>query len=254
MKILLTAGGTTEKIDEVRGITNHSSGRLGVAIASELLTHDARIDYVTTTSALLPPENPQISQHLIDSTQELATTMATLLQEKHYDAVIHSMAVSDFTPTSSVSQEQFLKALNSQLEQLPEKQLTQENFKDLLLQLSDHTVATTKISSNTEHLVVILEQTPKVIQQIKQLQPETLLIGFKLLVDVSQEELFAVAKKNLTSNQADYILANDLTSITATKHLGYLIDKDGVVASGQTKQEIAQIIVQTISEQIGAVS
>ncbi len=33
MKILITAGGTTEKIDQVRAITNHSTGRLGQALA-----------------------------------------------------------------------------------------------------------------------------------------------------------------------------------------------------------------------------
>lgn len=36
MKILITAGGTTEKIDQVRAITNHSTGRLGQALADYL--------------------------------------------------------------------------------------------------------------------------------------------------------------------------------------------------------------------------
>ena len=37
MKILITAGGTTEKIDQVRAITNHSTGRLGQALADYLV-------------------------------------------------------------------------------------------------------------------------------------------------------------------------------------------------------------------------
>ena len=52
MKILITAGGTTGKIDQVRAITNHSTGRLGQALADYLAANpDTTIDYVTTKTS-----------------------------------------------------------------------------------------------------------------------------------------------------------------------------------------------------------
>ena len=57
MRILITAGGTSEKIDEVRSITNHSTGKLGSLIAASFLKYDVTIDYVTTAHALRPQSN-----------------------------------------------------------------------------------------------------------------------------------------------------------------------------------------------------
>ena len=99
MKVLITAGGTSERIDQVRSITNHSTGRLGQAIAEAFLVHETvTIDYVTTRSALKPTASKLLTIHLIDSTQDLLDTLERLMQDNTYHAIIHSMAVSDFTP------------------------------------------------------------------------------------------------------------------------------------------------------------
>ena len=49
MKILITSGGTTEKIDAVRGITNHSTGYLGKEIAELFLAKGHQVTLVTRT-------------------------------------------------------------------------------------------------------------------------------------------------------------------------------------------------------------
>ena len=54
MKILITSGGTTEKIDAVRGITNHSTGTLGKYIAELFLNNGHEVSLVTTKSAVKP--------------------------------------------------------------------------------------------------------------------------------------------------------------------------------------------------------
>ncbi|MCQ4504265.1 hypothetical protein NON27_29225, partial [Vibrio parahaemolyticus] len=46
-----------------------------------------------------------------------------------------------------------------------------------------------KISSDTEHLLIALKKTPKIISYLRKWQPEATIIGFKLLVDVSKTEL-----------------------------------------------------------------
>ncbi len=110
MKILITAGGTTEKIDQVRAITNHSTGRLGQALADYLAANpDTTIDYVTTKQALKPKRHSNITIYTIESALDLFLQLEALTKKEHYDAIIHSMAVSDFTPAFSFSEEQLAK-------------------------------------------------------------------------------------------------------------------------------------------------
>lgn len=246
MKILLTAGGTSEKIDQVRSITNHSSGRLGVEIAKALANQPVEIDYITTTAALQPQKQPNLTIHLIDDTLSLFETMTSLMKEKQYTAVIHSMAVSDFTPQASLAQEEFIAALNQQLQEMPTKTFDAASFQQLLEKLEATQETAKKISSKTDHLLMVLKQNPKVIQQVRALQPDTILVGFKLLVGVTEDQLVQVATENLSKNQADFVLANDLESIHGEQHIGYLVGKQGIIGVAKSKAEIAQLICQTI--------
>ena len=56
MKILITSGGTTEKIDDVRGITNHSTGYLGKEIAELFLAKGHQVTLVTVKTAVKPDQ------------------------------------------------------------------------------------------------------------------------------------------------------------------------------------------------------
>lgn len=251
MRILITAGGTTEAIDQVRSITNHSSGQLGVALAKAALTQQTtQIDYIIAKGASLPPRDPRILLYPIESTAQLAATMAELLEKRPYDAVIHAMAVSDFTPEVSTSQEHFLAGLNRWLTTHRDAEVDGAAFNAILADIAQHTVAETKLSSKTEHLVLVLQQTEKIIAMIKEKQPDTLLIGFKLLVAVSEGELLQVAHDNLTKNHADYVLANDLTSIAEGRHHGYLIDHQKIVGEADTKADIAHLILDTLAKRV----
>ncbi|KAF1302391.1 phosphopantothenate--cysteine ligase [Enterococcus saccharolyticus] len=246
MRILITAGGTSEKIDDVRAITNHSTGQLGCLIAEAFLTQEITVDYVTTAQALQPAAQEELTIYTIDDTHSLAEMLDSLLQQHTYDAVIHSMAVSDFSPVQSLSQEQFLDKINQLI--VRQQPVTKE---DLQLFSESTQAKETKISSNTDQLYLVLNKTPKVIQQIKQRQPETMLIGFKLLVDVPKEELISVAYQSLQKNQATYVLANDLTSIHNGQHHGYLVNQNGEVeAEATSKGQIAQLIVKAVTKHV----
>ncbi|MGM0148349.1 phosphopantothenate--cysteine ligase [Enterococcus sp. AZ162] len=240
MKVLITAGGTSERIDQVRSITNHSTGRLGQAIAEVFLAHETvRIDYVTTHSAVKPTASEHLKIHLIESTQDLLTTLERLMQENTYDAIIHSMAVSDFTPAFSLSEQQFA-------ERLSKEALTPDSLPSWFAETERTASKEAKISSDTDYLFLTLKKTPKIIRSLRQWQPNAVIVGFKLLVDVSKEHLLEVAKNSLITNQTDYILANDLTQVSETQHHGYLLSKNGEVIEADTKQEIAKCIVTAI--------
>jgi len=86
---------------------------------------------------------------------------------------------------------------------------------------------------------------PKIIALVKEWNPSIHLIGFKLLVDVTKEYLIQIARESLEKNQADLIVANDLTQINADQHLAYLVEeKDYQIATH--KQEIANFLVEKI--------
>jgi phosphopantothenate-cysteine ligase len=57
-----------------------------------------------------------------------------------------------------------------------------------------------KLSSNINNLIITLKKTPKIIGMIKKLQPETTLVGFKLLSNAAEEELIDIGYSLLEKN------------------------------------------------------
>ena len=84
-----------------------------------------------------------------------------------------------------------------------------------------------KISSASDYQVLFLKKTPKIISLVKQWNPNIQLVGFKLLANVSKEDLFKAARASLKRNQANIIVANDLGEITPNQHIAYLVDEKG---------------------------
>ena len=224
MKILVTSGGTSEAIDSVRSITNHSTGRLGKIITETLLAAGHEVCLITTKRALKPEAHPNLSIREIDNTNDLLVVMQELVKE--YQVLIHSMAVSDYTPVYMTGLEEVQASPN--LEEFLNKQNHQ-----------------TKISSTDEVQVLFLKKTPKIISLVKEWNPAIHLIGFKLLVDVNEEHLVDIARKSLIRNQADLIIANDLTQISANQHRAIFVEKD-YLQTVNTKEEIAKLLLEKI--------
>lgn len=95
-KILVTAGPTYEAIDPVRFIGNHSSGKMGFAIADELAKLGADVTLVAGPSAQI---SKQSSVKRIDVTSAAEMLEACELHFKNSKACIMSAAVADYTPT-----------------------------------------------------------------------------------------------------------------------------------------------------------
>lgn len=224
MKLLITSGGTSEKIDQVRSITNHSTGKLGALIADSFLAQGDQVTLITTRNAIKPAAHPNLTIQIIENVQELFEMMKPLV--KIHDVLIHSMAVSDYTPIYMTGFEQIT---------------TSQDLTEFL----NKTNKQSKISSKDNYQVLFLKQTPKIISQVKKWNPNIRLIGFKLLVDVSKEELLTVARASLTKNQAEIIVANDLSDISDNQHHAYLVKINSVIKA-DTKEEIAQQLVTHI--------
>lgn len=231
-KIVITAGGTSEKIDNVRKITNSSSGKLGMTIANNLLNqNDDLIIYYVCSKTALRPLDERVKVIEIGGTMELKKEIENLLLNEKIDYFIHSMAVSDYMTDYVTTMERIKESV--------------KNADDIDNAFSNiEIIKGNKISSYEDNLVVVLKPTPKIISIIKDLSPSTYLVGFKLLDGVSKEELIEVSKKLRDKNKCDLVVANDLLNIRSGQHIAYIIDKNDEIEESYGKDDIAKKLVR----------
>lgn len=209
-------------MDAVRFISNKSSGKLGTTVALEALKRGARVTFVSGVGSIIPDvallDKDCISRLTlveIETIDDLVTTIHERLKENLYDAVVHAMAVLDYTPE---------KHSNG------------------------------KITSNKDRLVVTFVRTPKIIKLIRKLWPHAFLIGFKLEVGLSRDELIERAHASLIESGADLVVANNQDEIVGDKHRAYLINSHKKIeAECDTKQAISNSLMDLISRQLNLV-
>ena len=137
MKILITSGGTFEKIDSVRKITNMASGRLGALIADEFAKcgeSSPQIFYVCGESAIKPTASG-VDIIEISSVKDLLYELTVLFEKHKFDAVIHAMAVSDYTVQ---------KVIQPDGTGYESSEITSENLRE------------NKISSELDELIIVI--------------------------------------------------------------------------------------------------
>ncbi len=217
-KVLMTAGPTIEPIDPIRSVTNTSTGRTGVLLASELVSAGAEVTIIYGPGEVAPPVGAKIIT-VRTGRQMLAAVRGEL--QKKFDVIIMAAAAPDY---------------------IPEK------------------ISKTKIKSNKESLTVKLKRAPKIIDQIRRLQRDTLLVGFKAEANVSINTLVRSARRKLKESDADMIIANDIGTEyqkDTDKNQVFVVDRNtkassaSLPSSGRTsKQEIARFITKEIQKRI----
>lgn len=125
-KVLVTAGPTQEAIDPVRFLSNHSSGKMGYALARMAMLRGAQVTLVTGKTALDPP--PFVEVIPIRSARELFEAVTELAARQ--DIVIKAAAVADYRPR--VIAEEKVKKGDGELT------LELERTEDTLQYLGDH--------------------------------------------------------------------------------------------------------------------
>ncbi len=103
-KVLITAGPTQEAIDPVRYITNHSTGKMGYAIAENAMLRGAEVTLVTGPCAIEPPMFVNVKP--VVSAQDMYGAVMEDMESS--DIIIMTAAVADYRP-ASVSEEKIKK-------------------------------------------------------------------------------------------------------------------------------------------------
>ena len=232
-KVLITGGPTNEYIDEVMKITNMSTGSLAVKLAGIFIEYGYFISLVINNSVnveaglkgIREPLDDRLKITRVETTDEMLSAIFEESKENDFDAVIHAAAVGDYKGDFSFRMEDLA-------EELFQKRDSLKSPDDILAVLTNPDCKlddSSKISSYQPNLTVKLGLTPKIIARLREWFPDALLIGCKLLENVSQDELINTAKELCEKNEMDYILANDLAKLRNGDAARYPVDNSGYI-------------------------
>ncbi len=126
VKVLVTAGPTQEKIDPVRFITNHSTGKMGYAIAENCMQRGAEVTYLTGPVSIAPP--PCVKVVKVTSAADMAEAVKAC--HKQQQIIIKTAAVADYRPANPADEKIKKKDNDSTLEL--------ERTEDILAYLGSH--------------------------------------------------------------------------------------------------------------------
>lgn len=143
-KVLVTAGPTQEKLDPVRYISNHSTGKMGYAIAQAAVRRGADVTLVSGKVALTPPMGVQVVS--VVSAADMAQAVKATASEQ--DIIIKAAAVADYRPR--VTADEKLKKKDEELS------VELERTEDILAWLGAHRregQVLCGFSMETEHLL-----------------------------------------------------------------------------------------------------
>lgn len=253
-KIIITGGPTNEYIDEVMKITNMSTGSLSTSLGSSFLRCGYKVCLILNrsvyTDKLMDDSNAADNLAIVpvETTEEMMSALEKESKKEHTDIIIHAAAVGDYKADYTFLLEDLSRVLwnsikNGEIES--EADILNIMCKPELYQIDN----SSKISSYQKNLTVKLGLTPKIIGKLREWYPDALLIGCKLLENVSKDELYQVAQKLCQKNDMNYILANDLAELRNGKSARYLVNKDGFTGTIlETPKDIFNYIENIISE------
>ncbi|MDR2519910.1 MAG: hypothetical protein LBC69_02470 [Eubacteriaceae bacterium] len=249
MKIAITAGGTYEKIDEVRAISNSSTGILGAEIAKAFLAlpEVEKIVYISGRHAIKPPASERVEEVKVANVSSLEAAVRNAIYGG-MDAAVFSMAVSDYTVEAATTLDRIADFVSKSAS--AQANAARFDVKEALQKaLSDEEGfdRSHKISSGLDSLVLNLKPTPKVIGIARDLAPEMVIVGFKLMDRPAHQELIDTAKRLMDKNRADYVFANDKAEVTYENHAGYLLSTDGTYVRLEGRAAIARAIASGVT-------
>lgn len=220
IKVLITSGGTQEPLDDVRVLTNKSTGRTAAYLADQMIEAGFAVTYLHATSAKQPLLDCQKISFITFKDLDKALTDEL---KKNYDYVIHAAAVSDYSFSSE----------------------------------TQNGAVQGKISSDQETLTLTLKRNPKLIEKIKQLAPQIKLVGFKLTSTNDEQLIQQKIDRLFEKAHCDFVVHNDWSTIQPTAqaaqssgpHLFNLIGQNEIYEN-LTLEDLSAQMIQSFFRQL----
>ncbi len=201
--ILVTAGGTREPLDDVRFLTNVSTGQTGEKIASVLADLGFNVTLDLAQSASVKTKNTYSLQRF-DSFTHLSELLQTQLKEEKFDLVVHAAAVGDFS-----------------VEKVEGKMSSQEDL-------------TLKLKRNPK----LVSQVKKWSQN-KDLK----LVAFKLTSNATEQQVSEKVGKILEEAHADLVVQNDILSTRdRSNHRFQIFNRNKITHASGVEELVSEIV------------
>src|SRR5882757_1490881 len=202
MNCIVTAGPTYEPLDDVRRLTNFSTGRLGTELANFLTAHGHKVTLLIGESATYAGERKAQSVKVYSTTRDLRAKLKSFSGKK-VDAIFHAAAVSDFGFGKIFAQNE-----SGEFVALP---------------------ASKKISTRAGELLVELVPTPKIIAELRGWFPKAKIISWKFEANGGRTDALRAARKQMADCATNFCVANgpaygrgfSLVSAGGQKHFAY---------------------------------
>ena len=180
MNCIVTAGPAYEPLDDVRRLTNFSTGRLGTELANYLAARGHNVVLLLGEQATYTGERHAQRAEFFSTTADLRAKLKALSAKKA-DAIFHAAAVSDFSFGRIFAPD----AANKLAE-----------------------IKGRKISTRQGKLLVELLPTPKIIAELRGWFPRTKIVGWKFEADGKRAEAIAAARRQLAECSTDLCVVN----------------------------------------------
>ena len=213
-RILITAGPSREAIDNVRYLSNKSSGRMGIEIAKEASARGADVLLVAGECMVKIPE--YIKTNHVESADDFIKVIKDEISNNNYDFFISAAAISDYKPVDLI-----------------EGKISSDNVKELN---------------------VNMKLTPKILDIARRKDYKLFIIAFKAETNVSRTELIDRAYDRLLKSESDLIVANDVgrddIGFNSKDNEVYIINKEKHIThiEKHTKRYVASKIIDVALE------
>lgn len=180
MHCIVTAGPTYEPLDEVRRLTNFSSGKLGSLLANYLVTQGHQVTLLRGHYSTFHGEVKAQTVRPFSTTKDLREQLEALSRD-NTDAIFHAAAVSDF------------------------------GFGKMFERSSDGTlneVKAGKVSTRSGILLAELVPTPKILRELRGWFPKASIVGWKYEVDGDRNAVLTKARQQISENQITACVPN----------------------------------------------
>ena len=214
MRVLITAGGTSEAIDCVRKITNTSSGKTAAAISDYFSKKGFDVHFIHSATSQKPAIQPHQCCEYV-SFLDLEKSLSLSLKKWEFDLAIHLAAVSDY------------------------------KVKRVLVDGKPHNPKN-KIASGRD--VVIHLMSNKKLLDLFKTQKKLFLVAFKLTVGSSHLKRIEAIKRLFEQSSADLVVSNRLEDVSENKYKGEIYIENEFVQKATSRVELAQAILKSFSK------
>lgn len=193
LNILITSGGTDVPIDAVRTLSNKSKGTTGALIAEELLERGHKVTFIYSRNSITP-----FFKTL--SLQSIQKNSLSIINKKldHIKSLLLNLTLIEVTDFYHYQKELEDKVRHHDVAILS---MAASDYKPVSFQDSKSSISQ-----------ISFELLPKLISNVKNINPKIFLVGFKLCKDSTNIELIDIAYESLLKNKCSLVVANKVDS------------------------------------------